>query len=414
MKNNIRKNFLWNAVGSTLNASTSLFFLIIVTRLNGINNAGIFTFAFSTACLLQVIALYYGRAYQVTERNDKISDSDYIYSRYFSCLLMLVVSLAFVFIRGYKLYKIIIILLLTIYKLVEAFSEVVYAIIQKNNDLYKVGISLFFKGLVGLIIFFIVDALTKNLLFSIISLILTNVIILLLYDIRNLRQYNYVKTKFNFSKIKLIFTSGFFTFLFTILTQYVINASKYAIDSNMTDNYQTIFGIILMPATLITLCGQFLVHPFLVMFSDDLKENKIKDFSKLVVKIMFYVLLFGLLADIIAYFIGIPFLELVYNIKLDKYLHALIIIISGATLFGMSYILSNALISMRKTFIQSVIFIIASIFTLFASNKLVVLSGVNGASISYFLTMLLILIMYIIVFVIEIKKLKKSIKKDNI
>ena len=407
MQSNIRKNFLWNAIGSTLNASTSLFFLIIVTRLNGINNAGIFTFAFSTACLLQVIAIYYGRAYQVTERNDKISDSDYIYSRYFSCLVMLIASLAFVFIRGYKLYKIIIILLLTIFKLVEAFSEVIYAIIQKNNDLYKVGISLFFKGLLGLIIFLIVDILTKNLLFSIISLILTNVIILLLYDVKNLKQYKYKKTKFDISKILSIFKCGFFTFLFTFLTQYVINASKYAIDNNMTDNYQTIFGIILMPATLIILCGQFLVHPFLVMFSSDLKENRIKDFSKLVVKIMFYVLIFGLLADIIAYFIGIPFLELVYNIQLDSYLRPLIIIISGATLFGMSYIISNALIAMRKTLIQSIIYIIASIFTLFASNKLVILSGVNGASISYFLTMLLILIMYIIVFVIEMKKLKK-------
>ena len=294
MKNNLKKNFLWNVIGSTLNASTSLFFLIIVTRLNGLHNAGIFTFAFSTACLLQVIAIYFGRAYQVTEIDKNISDSDFIYSRYFSCLLMLISSLAFVLLRGYELYKIMVIISLTIYKLLDAFSEVVYAIIQKNNHLYKVGISLFIKGLVGLCIFFIADILTKNLLLSIALLILSNILVLLFYDIKNLKQYNYSRTKFDFSKIKLIFRSGFFTFLFTFLTQYVINASKYAIDNNMTDNYQTIFGIILMPATLIVLCGQFLVHPFLVMFSDNLKENKIINFSKLVVKLMFFCLLFGL------------------------------------------------------------------------------------------------------------------------
>ncbi len=407
MTSSIRKNFIWNVIGSTLNATTSLFFLIIVTRINGINDAGIFTFAFSTACLLQVIAVYFGRAYQVTETNKNISDSDYIYSRYFSCFIMLFVSIMFVFLKGYTIYKIIIMLLLTIYKMLDAFAEIIYAIIQKNNDLYKVGISLFLKGLIGTIIFLVTDLLTKNLILSIVLLTISNILILLFYDVRNLKKYDYVKTEFAFSKIKLIFKYGFFTFLFTFLTQYVINASKYAIDSSMADKFQTIFGIILMPGTLIMLGGQLLVHPFLVMFSNNLKENKIKEFSKLVVKITFGVLIFGLLADIVAYLIGIPFLELVYNIKLDKYLIPLIIIISGATLYGMSFIISNALIAMRKTLSQSIIFIVASLFTLILSNKLVDLFGVMGASISYFSTMLLILIMYIIVFAIEIKKLKK-------
>ena len=67
--NIVKKNFLYNAVGSTVNASISLIFMIIVTRINGTDKAGIFTFAFSTSCLLQVIGLFAGRAYQVTETN---------------------------------------------------------------------------------------------------------------------------------------------------------------------------------------------------------------------------------------------------------------------------------------------------------------------------------------------------------
>ena len=58
MKNNLKKNFIWNLIGSTINSFTSLIFLIIVTRINGIEAAGIFTFAFSTACLFYIIGIY--------------------------------------------------------------------------------------------------------------------------------------------------------------------------------------------------------------------------------------------------------------------------------------------------------------------------------------------------------------------
>ena len=121
--------------------------MIIVTRINGIKNAGIFSIAFATACILYIIGIYAGRIYQVTENDKKITDKDYIISRVISCLLMLIIGLLFIFIRGYNFYKSIIFILLILYKLLESFSEVLYAIMQKNNLLYKVGISLFLKSI---------------------------------------------------------------------------------------------------------------------------------------------------------------------------------------------------------------------------------------------------------------------------
>ena len=80
-KNNMRKNFFWNIIGSTLCAFNSLFFMITVTRINGEDVAGLFTFAFSTACLFYIIGIYSGRTYQVTDNDKLVSDSDYIYSK---------------------------------------------------------------------------------------------------------------------------------------------------------------------------------------------------------------------------------------------------------------------------------------------------------------------------------------------
>ena len=115
-------------------------------------------------------------------------------------------------------------------------------------------------------------------------------------------------------------------------------------------------------------------------------------------------LIFGIIIDIIAYLIGIPFLELIYGISLKKYKIDLIIIITGAVFFGMSYIFSNALIATRNTFIQALIFIITSLFALVASNLLVSKQGIYGASISYMLSMLLLFVLFIISFLFVTKK----------
>ena len=72
---NTRKNTIWNIIGTTINAFSSLFFMIIVTRVNGVFDAGIFTFAFSTATMFNIIGVYAGRIYQVTD-NDNNTNKD--------------------------------------------------------------------------------------------------------------------------------------------------------------------------------------------------------------------------------------------------------------------------------------------------------------------------------------------------
>lgn len=81
------------------------FFLIIATHLNGTNIAGIFTFGFPVACLFQVISNYAGRTHQVTNIDENIKDSDFVYNRITSCLIMLVVVAVYLLIKRYSALK---------------------------------------------------------------------------------------------------------------------------------------------------------------------------------------------------------------------------------------------------------------------------------------------------------------------
>lgn len=408
-KNNLRKNFIWNVIGTTFNAFNSLFFMIIVTRINGINDAGIFTFAFSTACLFYVIGVYSGRTYQVTDEGEH-NDSTYFYSKIITCVIMMISVFAFCFVRQYNLFKFTIIILLCLYKMIEALSETFYAIIQKENKLYVVGRSMFYKAIISLLLFLLIDYITNNLIFACSCILIVNILIVLVYDILALKKLKFKLVKIERKNVFDILVKGFFAFGFTFLTLYVINASKYSVDMYMNDSAQTVLGIIIMPATVISLFCQFIVQPFIVKMKKSLQDGK-KEFLIITHKIISGVVVIGGISTICAYLLGIPMLEVLYNISLDKYKNCLLLIIIGATIYGITIIYSTALITMRKTFCQFIIFIITSIFAMIVSSVLTQKYGIYGACESYTVTMIFLLVLYVIVYLYQIRKKWKNEKE---
>lgn len=411
-KGNVKKDFIFNTIGTGINAFNSLFFMIIATRINGVSDAGIFTFAFSTAALFQIIGVYSGRIYQITD-NTKATNEDYLVNKVITCVIMFVVSILFILLRGYTGKKMLVILILCIYRTLEAFSEVIYAYFQKNYELYKVGMSLVLKNVLGLIVFLTINIFTRNLIYSTLGLVLNYILIMLSYDFKIFRN-NFIKLRnINLNNQKKIFSLGFSTFLLSFLLMYIVNIPRYVIDFKMSDASSSIFGILIMPASVIVLIAQFILHPFLMKINDFLIHKDYKNLKKNVMNICLVTSAFGIFATFIAYLIGIPILEFIYGISLKKYLMALIVVLIGATLYGVVSILSNILVAMRIASKQIIISFVVSIFSLFISICFINSLGVNGACYGYTITMLLDIILYIVLFAITEKKLEKGkIKND--
>ena len=367
---NFKKNFIWNVLGTGLNAFNSLFFLIIVTRINGTDNAGIFTIAFSTACVIYIIGTYAGRVYQVTENDKSITDKDYIVNRVISFGLMILATISFVLVRKYNLYKSTIFLLLSIYKGLEAFSDVLYGIMQKNDLLYRVGQSYFLKSILSVIIFFIVDFTTKNLIYACVAIILIWIFLIIIMDLPITKKLINEDEKFSWDGIQKIFKNGFFVFAITFLGLYVLNATKYSIDTYLSEETQAIFGYIVMPATAIGLAAQLLIHPFLNQVADLCEKKDFKELRKLCYKLAIIIFLFGIICAILAYFIGTQILGFIYGVDLNLYKLDLAVIIIASTLYTIGVIYSSILTSTRKTFSQFVIYIVVAVFAYISANLL--------------------------------------------
>ena len=405
-KNIDKKNVIWNMIGATTNAFTSLIFAIIVTRINGLEEAGIFTYAFATACLFFIVAIYAGRAYQVTDITGKYSDTDYIYHRIITCIIMMVGIIAFNLIKGYDVFKSSIIILLSFYKLTEAFSEVWYAIVQRKEQLYKVGISMTIKAVVSMIVLLIVDYLTKNLILSCISIICVNILTIVFFDSKNIKQIGILKTKFDIEKIKSIFISGFFTFALTFLGTYLINAPRYAIDDILISDLQTIFGIIIMPATFMGLLGQYIIQPALTKISNAIKIQDYKGLRKIISFVIITIIIIGVFVLGIAYFLEAKVLGIIYGVDLTPYIESMMIIIIGSIMYSLGIMISYILIAFRKTFIQAIIYTIVSIIATIISYILVKKLEILGASITYTITMTSIAITFLIYLIYNLINIK--------
>ena len=400
---NTKKNFIWNMIGTTINAFNSLFFMIMATRINGIDDAGIFTFAFSTALLFNIIGVYSGRVYQVTDKTEA-TDKDFIISKFITCFVMLIVSILFVLINNYCFYKSSIILLLCFLKMLEAFSETIYAIFQRKDNLYLTGISLTLKSLINLFIFFIIDLLTHNLVIAIIGMIITYGLIMIFYDYINIKKKIDIQKEYKKERIITILKKGFGAFIISFLNLYLINSSKYVIDYLLVEKYQTIFGILLMPATVILLFTQFIIHPFLNLITNCVHDKKYDELKKIIFKFLGVMILFGIVVIIVAYFLGIPVLELIYGISLNDYKKGFMVIMIGGILYGMSSILSSILIAMRHLNIQVIIYSVVAIVITVIEYFLINIYGVMGACYAYFIMTFIVLIMFLLATFIFIKR----------
>lgn len=398
------KNFIWNVIGTSLNAFNSLFFLIIVTRWIGTDDAGIFSVCFSLACLFCIIGTYYGRVFHVTDISDKINNREYIVHRIITCCIMMIVSFIFGLINGYNTYKMIILLLLCLYKCNEAFSEIFYGILQKNNLLYVVGRSLSIKSVLSVITFFVVSYFYHDMIMASVIINIIWLAITLIYDIP---KYNKVKSQeenVHFHNIICLFKLGFYTFVFSFLGVYLANMPKYLLDNNVSNELQAIFGIIIMPSSIISLCAQYFISPYTLELADSYKKGDKTNFNKRVRFLVMMVVLIGILAIIGMRFLGINLLELIYGLALKPYTKEIIIILIGAMFYSISTVLSSALITVRYTFIQLINYVICTEIGTVVTLVLISKISLLGASLGYCFTMCVQMIIYIVSYITIIKK----------
>lgn len=404
----IVKNFIWNTIGSTLASFNSLFFLIAITRINGMQDAGIFTITFATSSIFYIFAVYSGRNCQITDIKEQIKHKEYMISRILNCAVMAILVCIYILVNDYNDYKNIILIILCIWRCLEAFSDVLYGVMQKEGDLYKVGISQIVKAIIGLIAFVLIDIITRNLIISCASLCIVSILTILFYDFPQAIKLLPKGEKIQSQNIINIYKKEFFLFANAFFVMYLLNAPKYAIENYLTEETQAVFGIILMPASILPLFAQFVVAPIVNKLTSLYKEGNIHKMKQIETKSIGAIIIFGVIAILLGYTIGVPALNFIYNVNLNEYKIDLAIILLAYIFYAMGYVETMILTIYRNMKGQFWVHLITAVIICISSYYLVNRLNIIGASISYLITMVTYYIMLTVISRYQSKKEKKS------
>ena len=393
-----KKDYIWNSIGSFLQSAISPILLIVITRLNGVGDSGLFSFAMSLSVVFWAISLWGGRTYQVSDVKKEFSSGDYIVVRFISSLIVAVFSISFCILSGYDLIKTELIMVLVSFKILESIADSMYGVLQIHNKLYIVGISLTMKSVFGFMLFTLVDILTKNIVYGALSIFIVNIAVVIFYDIPWMKHVESVGlTKKNIMQAGKIMKKTAEVFVVVFLTMFSLNIPRYFLDKYHYDQIGY-FGIMAMPITLLTLFISFVLQPNVVNLSELLKKKKIKEFTKIVSKIDFITFALGILFVVSSYLIGVWVLNTVFGIDINNFRIDLTIMVIGAVANAFVSIYVNLLIILRRFkgqfYTLLVTNILAVVLSIYLIDRLAMLGSVLVFMIISFLQAAILLFIY--------------------
>lgn len=384
-------NFLWNAVGGVLNAGQSVFLLIVITRVCGLEAAGIFSIAFATGNLFLYLGNYGVRNYQVSDLSEKYSFHDYLRHRLCTVLLMLAAAAVYTAwsakTGNYSHYKTACVLAMCACKAVDCLEEVFEGRYQQKGRLDRSGKLVTFRLLVSIGGMIAVLLVTRDLLTAVWWGVFLAAAASALIIWRYRKTAAFERTAFSFSGIAGLMRECFPVCAANFLSFYLINEPKYAIDAAMDETAQACYNFIAMPVFVIQLLNMFLYQPMLIRMTASWENGRRKEFLGYFGRICGALALISAPILLAAWILGIPVLSWLYATDLSALRTELLLIMTGGIFLAFNGFYCAVLTIMRKQREIPLTYLAGAVLSLAATPAMVRKNGIIGAVLSFVLVM---------------------------
>ena len=400
--------YAWNSVSGLMFAMQSAVMLIVITRTNGLEDAGVFSIAYAIGSLMSFIGEYGVRKYQVSDIKEKVSFTDYHSHRVFTCLIMLVTFVIYVgagYLRGqYSKNKFWVIIFVCFLKLVEAYADVYYSRYQQLRRLDVAAKTNSFRIALAMIACMISLAITHDLLISVIIWFIVALITMFMSSILVASEFGGIHFRINKEALYKLTKECLPLFIGSFLLLYVGNAPKYAIDAALDDTAQACYNFIFMPVFVIGLLANFVFNPILVKLAHKWDRREMKVFTKIVVRQLGVIGAITLLAITVALTIGCPVLGWLYNADLHEYKMHLTVLMVGGGMLALVNFFTVVVTVVRGQNHLMVGYVATAAAARLMSNHFVAEYGILGATVLYTGLMTMLALLFAVVLIVCVKK----------
>lgn len=378
-----QRTYITNLCASLIYSIQSALLLLVVTRVGGLYQAGIFSIIYTVTQTLASLGSYSMRSFQVSDVKNEYSFRNYYSSRIVTCFLMMVACLLYAIIKGLPWEQVIVVLVFGIYRTVDGLEDVYHGFVQKEGRLDVSSVAVFLRIIVSVLMFMISYVLFRNLLIASTILAMTSIGIYFLFNRILKQEYGQLKTEFGTERVLALLQTCFPIFAGAILYNYLVNVPKYSIDRVLDQETQTVFNILFMPIFVINVLSSMVFKPMIVYMSVWWKERKIKKVVFAVIKQCLIILLLTIGVAVCGYLFGTQVLGWIYGVDLVKYrwFFMILLLLGGISALGTFF--SVVLTIMRRQIFIILGYLCAFLCSMFFVDRIVAEWGIFGAGIAY-------------------------------
>lgn len=395
-----RRDFVCTSIGVGMWGMVFPLLTIVVTQLVGAEQAGMFSMAFITGLVLMFMGNYGVRTFQVSDLSERYAFSDYQVNRVITCIVMMVVGIAYCFMRGYDGQMFTICMGVYLYKMVDALADVYEGRLQQADKMYLAGLSQALRSVAVVVVFSLLLLVTRNLAVASVAMAVAAVASLLVLTLPLAFFETPKSRRWSPKGVVELLKQCFPLFVALFLFNLIENMPKFVMEGMLAYENQLYFNALYFPAQGILLTVSMIYKPLLVRLAEvwaDSKRRKRFDlaiFAIVGVTVALTALVMGVMG-----WIGIPIMSFLYGIDFEPFRGLSFVMIAAGGVTAVIDFLYQAITVLRRQKDVTKLYLLTFAFSVFVPLLLIGFTGLSGAVLSYLIVMCILLSLLVMEYV---------------
>ena len=389
-----KRDFVWNTIGTACFGMLFPVLTVVVTQLSGVEQAGMFSLAFTVGSLLLIVANFGMRPYQVSDINEEHFFSDYQIHRILTCLIMILAGVLYSLVRGYTGLMLYISFGVYGFKMVEGLADVYEGRLQQKDKLYLAGISQTIRSLSTLVVFSLVLLISQSLAAACVSMPITAFLTFILVTFPLAKFETPKSEKFKWSHVVDLFKQCSPLFLSLFLYTLIDYMPVFVIESVLSYDNELYYNAMYFPAQAIAVGMSVVYKPLLLRLANIWADrSQRRRFDMITIGMIALIALVTGLVVALMLWIGIDIMSFFYGVDFNEFRGLVVIFLIAGGVTSVIDFLYQIITVLRRQ--QNIIqtYLISFGFSLFVPALLVNFTGLPGAVIGYLIVMCILLVL---------------------
>jgi len=392
----LRRNFSWMLIGNIIFGGCQWAMLSVLAKVTNPETVGKFTLALAITAPVIMFAALNLRSVLVTDTKQQYSFNEYIALRLLALAAAFVVIVGITLVSGASLETALVIIFVTVAKIFDSLSDILYALQQHHEQMDNIAISRILQGILQLLTLGIVFRLTGSLVWATAVMAGASGLITLIYDIPytarvgafssqqkgrwlSRRSLNAIAPSWNFTAIRALARLAAPLGVVAVLGIVTTSTPRYFLAYYLSQREVGLFSAMWSLFFPILLIAGSVVQALIPRMARYYQED-IRQFKNLLKKMLAVSVLCGIIGVLIAHFAGRVILTLLFGSEYAQHPTVFVWIMVAAGLYYISVPFNQTVICARSFNVQPLIHSVTLIVTLISGIVLIPRYGLLGAA----------------------------------